>query len=215
MNKGLLIVLALVALAVPVTAETYRISGTSTFGDGTPASFQDITIACQRGDSNCYQYQGSDAMTDNDGVYTLTINADDDDNGTEILLTLRGEQFLHVIDLDTFRMTADNRMTQDLQLSQSPPMPGFGGGAGCCLLLFALVFVSTLLKTVAGLATPRGRAAFQGFREPNYHECPECNASIVQHQLVVHFITEHDYDPVEAGEATGLVLRKSWFTGED
>jgi hypothetical protein len=82
--------------------------------------------------------------------YTLTINADDDDNGTEILLTLRGEQFLHVIDLDTFRMTADNRMTQDLQLSQSPPMPGFGGGAGCCLLLFALVFVSTLLKTVAG-----------------------------------------------------------------
>ena len=31
----------------------------------------------------------------------------------------------------------------------------------------------------------------------------------------MHFITVHDYDPLEAGEATGLVLRKSWSTEED
>ena len=76
------------------------------------------------------------------------------------------------------------------------------------------VFISTLLKTVAGLATPKGRAKFSGYREPNYHECPECNESVVQHLLVRHLIIEHDYDPFDAGEATGLVLRKSWDTDE-
>ena len=215
MNKVILMLLTLVVLSSTTTAETYRVSGDATYSDNTPVSFHDITITCQRGDSECYQYQGSETMTDAQGSFTLVIDAADEDNGTEILLTLRGEQFSHVIDLDVYKATTESRMIQDLQLSQDPPMPGFGGGAGCCLTLFALVFISTLLRTVAGLATPRGRAAFQGFKEPNYHECPECNASIVQHQLVIHFITVHDYDPVAAGEATGLVLRKSWSTEQD
>ena len=207
--------MTLVVLSSTASAETYRVSGEATYSDNTPVSFHDLTVKCQRGDSECYRYQGSEAMTDAQGSFTLVIDAADEDNGTEILLTLRGEQFSHIIDIDVYKMSTDSRMIQDLQLSQEPPMPGFGGGAGCCLILFALVFISTLLRTVAGLATPRGRAAFQGFKEPNYHECPECNASIVQHQLVMHFITVHDYDPLEAGEATGLVLRKSWSTEED
>lgn len=215
MRNAILILMAVIALSGTASAETYRISGLATYSDDTPVSFHDITITCQRGDSECYQYQGSETMTDAQGSFTLVIDAADENNGTEILLTLRGEQFSHIIDLDVYTMSNDNRMTQDLQLSQVAPMPGFGGGAGCCLILFALVFISTLLRTVAGLATPRGRAAFQGFKEPNYHECPECNASIVQHQLVMHFITVHDYDPYEAGEATGMVLRKSWSTEQD
>ena len=215
MNKVILMLMTLVVLSSTASAETYRVSGEATYSDNTPVSFHDLTVTCQRGDSECYRYQGSETMTDAQGSFTLVIDAADEDNGTEILLTLRGEQFSHIIDIDVYKMTTDSRMIQDLQLSQEPPMPGFGGGAGCCLILFALVFISTLLRTVAGLATPRGRAAFQGFKEPNYHECPECNASIVQHQLVMHFITVHDYDPLEAGEATGLVLRKSWSTEED
>ena len=215
MNKVILMLMTLVVLSSTASAETYRVSGEATYSDNTPVSFHDLTVTCQRGDSECYRYQGSEAMTDAQGSFTLVIDAADEDNGTEILLTLRGEQFSHIIDIDVYKMSTHSRMIQDLQLSQEPPMPGFGGGAGCCLILFALVFISTLLRTVAGLATPRGRAAFQGFKEPNYHECPECNASIVQHQLVMHFITVHDYDPLEAGEATGLVLRKSWSTEED
>ena len=37
-----------------------------------------------------------------------------------------------------------------------------------------------------------------------------CGESVAQHNLVKHFIFEHDYDPMDAGEAAGLVMRKSW-----
>ena len=95
---------------------------------------------------------------------------DEDEDGTEIYLQLRGENFTHVIDLDTFRNTSEGKMTQNLRLSQDSSGSGFFSGLGCCLVLFGLVFMSTLLRTVSGLATPRGRAAFQGYREPERHD---------------------------------------------
>ena len=139
---------------------------------------------------------------------------DEDDDGTEIYLQLRGENFTHVIDLDTFRNTSEGKMTQNLRLSQDGSGSGFFSGLGCCLVLFGLVFMSTLLRTVSGLATPRGRAAFQGYREPERHDCPICSESVAQHNLVKHLIFEHDYDPMDAGEAAGLVMRKSWSKEE-
>ena len=214
MRKAVLVMMALVVLSGTASAETYRISGSASYSDNTPASFHDITVTCQRADADCYQYQGSETMSNAQGKFTLVIDANEDDDGTEILLTLKGEQFSHIIDLETHRMSSDGRMLQNLQLQQEPASPGIFGGFGCCLILFGLVFISTLLKTVAGLATPKGRAKFSGYREPNYHECPECNESVVQHLLVRHLIIEHDYDPFDAGEATGLVLRKSWDTDE-
>jgi hypothetical protein len=133
----------------------------------------------------------------------------------EIYLQLQGENFSHVIDLDTFRNTPNGRMTHNLQLSATASGSGFFTGVGCCLVLFGLLFMSTLLRTVSGLATPRGRAAFQGYREPERHDCPVCHASIAQHNLVKHLIFEHDYDPMEAGEAAGKVMRKSWSNEEE
>ena len=41
-----------------------------------------------------------------------------------------------------------------------------------------------------------------------------CNESVAQHNLVKHLIFEHDYDPMDAGEAAGLVMRKSWSKDE-
>ena len=154
-------------------------------------------------------------MSDAQGRFTMVIEANDDDDGTEILLTLRGEKFSHFIDLETYRASSDGRIIQNIQLEQEPSSPGLFGGFGCCLVLFGLVFISTLLQTVAGLATPQGRAKFRGYKQPTYHECPECNESIAQHLLVRHLIVEHDYDAFDAGEATGRVLRKSWSTEEE
>ena len=34
------------------------------------------------------------------------------------------------------------------------------------------------------------RAAFQGYREPDRHDCPVCNESVAQHNLVKHLIFE-------------------------
>ena len=210
------LVLLVAVLALPMaSAETYRISGQATYSDNTPVMLRDVYVECRPGNVDCYQYRGASAITDAQGVFLIAIDVDEDEDGTEIYLQLRGENFTHVIDLDTFRNTSEGKMTQNLRLSQDSSGSGFFSGLGCCLVLFGLVFMSTLLRTVSGLATPRGRAAFQGYREPERHDCPVCNESVAQHNLVKHLIFEHDYDPMDAGEAAGLVMRKSWSNDEN
>lgn len=203
--------LLLAVMLTPVaSAETYRIGGQATYGDNTPVMLRDVFVECPKGEVDCYQYRGASALTDANGRYLMVIEVAPEDDGVEIYLQLQGENFSHIIDLDTFRNTTDGRMTHHLQLSAEASGSGFFTGVGCCLVLFGLLFMSTLLRTVSSLATPRGRAAFQGYREPARHACPVCHASIAQHNLVKHLIFEHDYDPMEAGEAAGKVMRKSW-----
>ena len=210
------LVLVLAVLALPVaSAETYRISGQATYSDNTPVMLRDVFVECRPGVVDCYQHRGASGITDVDGMFLIAIEVDEEEDGTEILLQLRGENFSHTIDLDTFRNTSEGRMTQNIRLSQDSTGSGFFGGLGCCLVLFGLVFMSTLLRTVAGLATPKGRAAFQGYREPDRHDCPVCDESVAQHNLVKHLIFEHDYDPMDAGEAAGRVMRKSWSNEEE
>ena len=209
-----LLVVVLACFLPSVSAETYRISGMATYGDNTAVVLQNIEVQCYPGDADCYQYRGATALLDGYGTYMLVLEVEEEDDGTEILLTLRGEQFPHTLDLDTFRNTSDGRMTQFIMLEQTPASSGAFGGAGCCLLLFALVFLSTLMRTISGLATPKGRMAFQGYKEPNRHDCPDCGQSIAQHNLVKHLIFGHDYDPMDAGEAAGRVMRRSWSSEE-
>jgi len=210
------LVLVLAVLALPVaSAETYRISGQATYSDNTPVMLRDVFVECRPGVVDCYQHRGASSITDANGMFLIAIEVDEEEDGTEILLQLRGENFSHIIDLDTFRNTTEGRMTQNIRLAQDSSGSGFFGGLGCCLVLFGLVFMSTLLRTVAGLATPKGRAAFQGYREPDRHDCPVCNESVAQHNLVKHLIFEHDYDPMDAGEAAGRVMRKSWSNEEE
>ena len=210
------LVLLVAVFALPLaSAETYRISGQATYSDNTPVMLRDVYVECPPGEVDCYQYRGASAITDANGVFLIAIEVEQEDDGTEIYLQLRGENFTHVIDLDTFRNTSEGKMTQHIRLAQDGSGSGFFGGLGCCMVLFGLVFMSTLLRTVSGLATPRGRAAFQGYREPDRHNCPVCNESVAQHNLVKHLIFEHDYDPMDAGEAAGLVMRKSWSKGDE
>jgi len=213
--RTVMLVLLVAVFALPLaSAETYRISGQATYSDNMPVMLRDVYVECRPGEVDCYQYRGASAITDAQGVYLIAIDVDEDEDGTEIYLQLRGENFSHVIDLDTFRNTPNGRMTHNLQLSAAASGSGFFTGVGCCLVLFGLLFMSTLMRTVSGLATPKGRAAFQGYREPERHDCPVCNESVAQHNLVKHLIFEHDYDPMEAGEAAGKVMRKSWSKEE-
>ena len=206
---GLVVLLAVLVLPL-ASAETYRISGQATYSDNTPVMLRDIFVECRPNEVDCYKFRGERAITDANGMFLVDIEVDEEDDGTEIYLQLRGENFSHIIDLETFRNTSQGWMTQNIQLEQDNSGSGFFRGLGCCLVLFVLVFMSTLLRTVSGLATPKGRRAFQGFREPDRHDCPVCGESVAQHNLVKHFIFEHDYDPMDAGEAAGMVMRKSW-----
>jgi hypothetical protein len=37
---------------------------------------------------------------------------------------------------------------------------------------------------------------------------------VLQHQLVMHLIVEHDMEPEDAGELTGKVMRRTWSEEE-
>ena len=75
-------------------------------------------------------------------------------------------------------------------------------------------FVSVLLRTGRRLSTAQGRREFAGFRPARMLECPECGESVPQHELVKHLIVDHDFDPVDAGQLTGKVMRRLWSEEE-
>jgi len=104
--------------------------------------------------------------------------------------------------------------TQDIQLAQDPPPSGVFMGFGCFIVLFVLVFVSVLLRTGRRLSTAQGRMEFAGFRPARMLECPECGEHVPQHELVKHLIVDHDFDPMDAGQLTGKVMRRLWSEEE-
>ncbi|MEK9696553.1 MAG: hypothetical protein VW270_12350 [Candidatus Poseidoniales archaeon] len=214
--RTVILVLFSAVLALPtVIAETYRISGQATYIDSTPVMLGEVSVECQQGVVDCYQYRGTSGITDTQGIFLIAIEVNEEDDGTELYLHLQGQNFLHTIDLATFRNTSEGKMTQNIQLSQNNADSNLFSGLGCCLVLFGLVFMSTLLRTVAGLATPKGRLAFQGYQEPRHYACPVCQVSIAQHLLVKHLILDHDIEPKDAGETAGLVMRQSWLKADE
>ena len=97
------LVLLVAVFALPLaSAETYRISGQATYSDNMPVMLRDVYVECPPGEVDCYQYRGASAITDANGVFLIAIEVEQEDDGTEIYLQLRGENFTHVIDLDTF-----------------------------------------------------------------------------------------------------------------
>ena len=131
------LVLLVAVLALPMaSAETYRISGQATYSDNTPVMLRDVFVECRPGNVDCYQYRGASAITDAQGVYLIAIEVDEDEDGTEIYLQLRGENFTHVIDLDTFRNTSNGKMTQNLRLLKTVRARASSAdwaAASCCL----------------------------------------------------------------------------------
>ena len=214
MRRVLLTLLFAVILLPIASAETYRISGKATYADGSAVQLDYVSVQCEQSNFDCYQYRGTNVITDAYGDFTIVIDADAGEDDLDILLALRGETFTHTIDISAHENSSESKLYQDLQLEQNPPPSGVFMGFGCFIVLFVLVFVSVLLRTGRRLATPRGRMEFMGYRPARQLECPKCKEPVVQHELVKHLIIEHDLDPVDAGQLTGKVMRRLWSEEE-
>jgi hypothetical protein len=214
MRQALLLVFVLVMFSPLASAETYRISGKATYADGSAVQLDYVSVQCEQSNFDCYQYRGTNVITDAYGDFTIVIDADAGEDDLDILLALRGETFTHTIDISAHENSSESKLYQDIQLEQNPPPSGVFMGFGCFIVLFVLVFVSVLLRTGRRLATPRGRMEFMGYRPARQLECPKCKESVVQHELVKHLIIEHDLDPVDAGQLTGKVMRRLWSEEE-
>ena len=214
MRRFLIPLLIVVLLSPTAQAETYRISGKATYADGTPVTLDYVYVQCIPGDFACYQYRGAQSVTDAYGSYSIVLDVTDDEDGLDILLNLRGENFTHTIDLDAYRNSTNNQITQNIQLEQNPPPSGVFLGFGCFIVLFAMVFVSVLLRTGRRLSTKQGRMEFMGMKQARMLECPTCKQMIAQHEMVMHLIVEHDMEAFDAGELAGKVMRRTWSEEE-
>lgn len=213
--RRILVAAILIVFFTPlVSAETYVISGKATYADNSPVSLDYVLVECENGNTQCYQYRGTKAMTNAYGEYTLVIDADSEEDGLEILLTLRGENFSHVIDLESPQSSNQGSVVQDIKLSQYPPPSGVFMGFGCVIVLFVLVFVSVLLRTGRRLTTREGRMEFVGFKKARQLKCPKCNEMVLQHELIKHLIIDHDLEALDAAEITGKVMRRTWSEEE-
>ena len=210
-----LIPLALVLFfSVTASAETYIITGTATYSDNSQLVLQDIAIGCETSESNCRQFQGTTTQTDRYGNFTLAFSVNEEDDGTRILLTVKGEDFPHTIDLN--RLSANGgSVTQNIRLSQDSTPMGSGFSSACCLILFVVMALYILGKTARMLSTPAGRMEFRGFKPEKYVQCPECNIPVPNHQLTKHLIIDHDIEMFEAGKMAGKVLKGTWSIEEE
>ena len=213
--RRILIPLALVLFfSVSASAETYIITGTATYSDNSQLVLQDISIGCETSESNCRQFQGTTTQTDRYGNFTLAFNVDEEDDGTRILLTVKGEEFPHTIDLDRLRASGGS-VIQNIRLSGNSTPMGSGFSSACCLILFVIMAIYILGKTARMLSTPAGRMEFRGYKPERYVQCPVCDIPVAHHQLTKHLIVDHDIEMFEAGQMAGKVLRGTWSTEEE
>ena len=213
--RRVLIPLALVLFfSVSASAETYIITGTATYSDNSQLVLQDISIGCETSESNCRQFQGTTTQTDRYGNFTLAFNVDEEDDGTRILLTVKGEEFPHTIDLDRLRASGGS-VIQNIRLSGDSTPMGSGFSSACCLILFVIMAIYILGKTARMLSTPAGRMEFRGYKPERYVQCPVCDIAVAHHQLTKHLIVDHDIEMFEAGQMAGKVLRGTWSTEEE
>ena len=213
--KRLLIPLILViSFSISVSAETYIINGRATYADNSQVVLQDITIDCEPSENSCRQFQGTATQTDRYGNFTLIFSVNEEDDGTQILLSLRGEQFPHSINLELLQASGGS-ITQNIKLNQDSTPMGAGFSSACCLLLFVIMAIYVLGKSARMLSTPAGRMEFRGYKPERYVQCPECNIPVAHHQLTRHLIVDHDIEMFEAGHMAGKVLRGTWSTEEE
>ena len=213
--KRLLIPLILViCFSVSASAETYIITGTATYSDNSQLVLQDISIGCEASENNCRQFQGTTTQTDRYGNFTLAFTVDEEDDRTRILLTVKGEEFPHTIDLDRLRASGGS-VIQNIRLSGDSTPMGSGFSSACCLILFVVMALYILGKTARMLSTPAGRMEFRGYKPERYVQCPVCNIPVAHHQLTKHLILDHDIEMFEAGQMAGKVLRGTWSTEEE
>lgn len=214
MRRLLIPLILVICFSVSASAETYIITGTATYSDNSQLVLQDISIGCEASENNCRQFQGTTTQTDRYGNFTLAFTVDEEDDGTRILLTVKGEEFPHTIDLDRLRASGGS-VIQNIRLSGDSTPMGSGFSSACCLILFVVMALYILGKTTRMLSTPAGRMEFRGYKPEKYVQCPVCNIPVAHHQLTKHLIVDHDIEMFEAGQMAGKVLRGTWSTEEE
>ena len=213
--KRLLIPLFLVlTFSITASAQTYIITGRATYSDNSQLVLQDISIDCESGENGCLQFQGTTTQTDRYGNYTLAFSVDEEDDGVRILLSVKGEDFPHTIDLARLNASGGS-VIQNIKLSGDSTPMGASFSSACCLLVFVIVAVYVIAKTARMLSTPAGRMEFRGYKPEKYVDCPVCKISVPHHQLTKHLIVDHEIEMFEAGEMAGKALRKTWSTEEE
>tara|TARA_B000000557_G_scaffold260579_1_gene258188 strand:- start:156 stop:800 length:645 start_codon:yes stop_codon:yes gene_type:complete len=214
MRRLLIPLILVICFSVSASAETYIITGTATYSDNSQLVLQDISIGCEASENNCRQFQGTTTQTDRYGNFTLAFTVDEEDDGTRILLTVKGEEFPHTIDLDRLRASGGS-VIQNIRLSGDSTPMGSGFSSACCLILFVVMALYILGKTARMLSTPAGRMEFRGYKPEKYVQCPVCNIPVAHHQLTKHLIVDHDIEMFEAGQMAGKVLKGTWSTEEE
>ena len=214
MRRVLLPLLLIILFSLNAQAETYRISGKATYADNTPVALEYVFVECEPGLIDCYQYRGTKAITDTYGYFILTLDVDAEEDDLDIRLSLRGENVTHTIDISKHQNSSNNQVNQNIQLEQNPPPSGVFMGFGCFIVLFVLVFISVVLRTGRRLSTKQGRLEFMGYKKAKQLQCPTCNQMVLQHELVMHLIVEHDMEAYDAGQLTGKVMRRTWSEEE-
>ena len=202
--RNILVPIAITTLiiAVPcVSAESYSISGTATYSNAVPVEMGKIQVECEEFEYDCHTFRGIEATTDRKGEFTITLELDESYDGAEIFLALKGERFLHTIDLDESRSPPSGSVNQDITLQQdSPPAPLFTGLA-CGGAVIAIAFIAALDRKPAPTITRSQRRT----TALEIVSCPICGDKTESYLLIRHLIVDHEVDPTEAAAiAEGL-----------
>ena len=189
-----LAIAALVLASSSVSAESYSISGTATYSNAVPVEIGKIQVECEEFEYDCHTFRGIQATTDRKGEFTITLELDESYDGAELFLALKGERFLHTIDLDESRSPPSGSVNQDITLQEdSPPAPLFTGLA-CGGAVIAIAFIAALDRKPA----PTISRSQQRTTALEIVSCPICEEKTESYLLIRHLIVDHQVDPTEA-----------------
>ena len=189
-----LAIAALVLASSCVSAESYSISGTATYSNAVPVEIGKIQVECEEFEYDCHTFRGIQATTDRKGEFTITLELDESYDGAELFLALKGERFLHTIDLNESRSSPSGYVNQDITLQEdSPPAPLFTGLA-CGGAVIAIAFIAALDRKPA----PTISRSQQRTTALEIVSCPICEEKTESYLLIRHLIVDHQVDPTEA-----------------
>ena len=189
-----LAIAALVLASSSVSAESYSISGTATYSNAVPVEIGKIQVECEEFEYDCHTFRGIQATTDRKGEFTITLELDESYDGAELFLALKGERFLHTIDLNESRSSPSGYVNQDITLQEdSPPAPLFTGLA-CGGAVIAIAFIAALDRKPA----PTISRSQQRTTALEIVPCPICEEKTESYLLIRHLIVDHQVDPTEA-----------------
>ena len=195
----LLIILSLTPIS---SAEPYRISGSAIFSNTPPVTMEEVRIECSEFEYDCHTFEGIFSETNRNGIYEIEIELDESYDGAKLTLTLLGESFLHIIDLNASRSSPSNTVIQDIELEQkSPPSPVFTGLA-CASIVFILAFFAALVRPTY---VEHG-SGHQTSLSSEIVTCPVCEGKLEKHLLIRHLIVEHEVFPDEAAEIARIAI---------